>query len=240
MSQLHDEERAELVRRWDQADSSVTGQGPTSNTVRIERKLGAVFDLGLAILDRLDADRAFVEQELQNLGGQNMAVAEGLRKIQLVAKTPGTYQIGETQVELAEGQRVEIDFSQPKRPIPPERVAEIVEQGREQLPPTPTLDDAADENDGLKSIDEIFENHERERRKTPRQILEDAAALGDERAKFKLRELDECQCWNEGQYGRVHREDCPVHGPSAQPESPYFDGSLRDDADPDTGPMVGD
>lgn len=23
-----------------------------------------------------------------------------------------------------------------------------------------------------------------------------------------------CQCWNEGQYGRVHREDCPIHGPS--------------------------
>lgn len=21
-----------------------------------------------------------------------------------------------------------------------------------------------------------------------------------------------CQCWNEGQYGRVHREDCPTHG----------------------------
>lgn len=20
-----------------------------------------------------------------------------------------------------------------------------------------------------------------------------------------------CQCWNEGQYGRVHREDCPIH-----------------------------
>jgi hypothetical protein len=20
-----------------------------------------------------------------------------------------------------------------------------------------------------------------------------------------------CQCWNEGQYGRVHREDCPLH-----------------------------
>lgn len=24
-----------------------------------------------------------------------------------------------------------------------------------------------------------------------------------------------CQCWNEGQYGRVHREDCPLHGPAA-------------------------
>jgi hypothetical protein len=20
-----------------------------------------------------------------------------------------------------------------------------------------------------------------------------------------------CRCWNEGQYGRVHREDCPLH-----------------------------
>lgn len=20
-----------------------------------------------------------------------------------------------------------------------------------------------------------------------------------------------CQCWNEGQWGRVHREDCPIH-----------------------------
>lgn len=24
-----------------------------------------------------------------------------------------------------------------------------------------------------------------------------------------------CQCWNEGQYGRIHREDCPLH---ANPE----------------------
>jgi hypothetical protein len=23
-----------------------------------------------------------------------------------------------------------------------------------------------------------------------------------------------CQCWNEGQYGRVHREDCPLHANS--------------------------
>jgi hypothetical protein len=25
-----------------------------------------------------------------------------------------------------------------------------------------------------------------------------------------------CQCWNEGQYGRVHREDCPVHKDGAR------------------------
>lgn len=24
-------------------------------------------------------------------------------------------------------------------------------------------------------------------------------------------EAQVCQCWNEGQYGRVHREDCPLH-----------------------------
>jgi hypothetical protein len=21
-----------------------------------------------------------------------------------------------------------------------------------------------------------------------------------------------CRCWNEGEWGRVHREDCPIHG----------------------------
>lgn len=25
-----------------------------------------------------------------------------------------------------------------------------------------------------------------------------------------------CQCWNEGQYGRVHREDCPIHKDGAR------------------------
>lgn len=25
-----------------------------------------------------------------------------------------------------------------------------------------------------------------------------------------------CQCWNEGQWGRVHREDCPIHKDGAR------------------------
>lgn len=25
---------------------------------------------------------------------------------------------------------------------------------------------------------------------------------------------DNCQCWNEGEWGRVHREDCPIHAVS--------------------------
>ncbi len=36
------------------------------------------------------------------------------------------------------------------------------------------------------------------------------------------RELEDdpvCQCWNEGQWGRVHREDCPIHGPERNPAS---------------------
>lgn len=27
---------------------------------------------------------------------------------------------------------------------------------------------------------------------------------------------DGCRCWNEGEWGRVHREDCPLHGPAAE------------------------
>lgn len=30
-----------------------------------------------------------------------------------------------------------------------------------------------------------------------------------------LAEEPVCQCWNEGQYGRVHREDCPIHSEEA-------------------------
>lgn len=33
-------------------------------------------------------------------------------------------------------------------------------------------------------------------------------ALGLEAQEFEARN---CRCWNDGQYGRVHREDCPIH-----------------------------
>lgn len=29
---------------------------------------------------------------------------------------------------------------------------------------------------------------------------------------------DRCRCWNEGQYGRVHREDCPIHSGTTGPD----------------------
>jgi hypothetical protein len=55
----------------------------------------------------------------------------------------------------------------------------------------------------------------------------DAQALRREGRQREARELEQqayevfppCACWNEGQYGRVHREDCPIHGPE-QPK-PY-------------------
>lgn len=45
-----------------------------------------------------------------------------------------------------------------------------------------------------------------------------------------------CQCWNEGQYGRVHREDCPIHDESeptdAELRGGILHGTEREDEDP--------
>ena len=40
----------------------------------------------------------------------------------------------------------------------------------------------------------------------------------------------ECRCWNEGQWGRVHREDCPLHGPDPA-DAPGVFGKPEPDAD---------
>ena len=50
-----------------------------------------------------------------------------------------------------------------------------------------------------------------------------AARRAIKNAKFAERYGRSCQCWNEGQYGRVHREDCPLHGPESNPREPHVD-----------------